>query len=747
MHPRYLLLLVLALPTLSTAQQIVVSPYLQLASPTEMTVRWETEQGSDTAVDYGPTAALGSMVVGESWASGGGTVLHRAVLTGLSPGATVHYVASSGSWASASTSFVVPTAAPDSVRLVAVSDMQRDSSNPDVFADLIADGVLPWMAANTDGELPDAVQAMLVPGDLVATGWSYPQWEEQFFTPAAPLMSRVPTYPVPGNHENDTDYFFDYFDLPLNGTPGYEEHWWSHDIGSVRVLGLDSNGGYLIDEQIQWLEGVLADSCADATVDFVIAQLHHPFKSELWTPGENPWTGLVVNRLEDWTSSCGKPSVHLFGHTHGYSRGQSRDHDHFWINVASAGGAIDYWGEWPQRDYEEFVVSQDEWGFVVMEMEGLNSDPTMRVRRIGRGNRDIAPANDTRDDVTVRTNNGPPESPSALAPQGDDAPRPEETTLVASAFVDPDGDLHGSTQWQIATSCDGFDTPSLDRWVQHRNEYLGSDLNADVDLTSLFVDTLASEVEYCWRVRYRDQSLRWSPWSAGQSFTTARASFTDNLLDNPGAEDGVAGWTVIEGEFESVQGGDCDAGEPHSGERFFAVGGVCDVSAFGAASQSVPLGLWSSQVNAGRATARLRGWMSDWGGDDEPAMQMIFLDGSDGELGRGVRMAMTEASWQQFTDTAPVPVGTARIEVRLEGTRNAGNDNDSYVDDLELQLQFAAETGDDDDAAGDDDDDDSADPVADGCGCAASGASPSAAWSLWVLCLVALSRRREPRRA
>jgi MYXO-CTERM domain-containing protein len=729
-------------PLSALAQQIVVAPYLQMATPGSMIVRWETDDGEDAAVDWGPTSALGSTVVGESWGSGGGTVLHRAELTGLTPGSTVFYVARSEAWSSDVTSFAVPASDPDAVRFIAVSDMQRDGANPTVFRDLIADGVLPWVAQNVGGELPEAVQAMLVPGDLVDTGWDYDTWVNEFFAPAAPLMSRVPTYPVPGNHEADTDYYFDYFDLPTNGTAGYEEHWWSHDVGRVRVVGLDSNAGYLIAPQIDWLEGVLATSCDDPAIDFVVAQLHHPFKSELWTPGENLWTGQVVTRLETFTSSCGKPSVHLFGHTHGYSRGQSRDHSHLWVNVASAGGAIDYWGEQPQADYDEFVVSQDDWGFVVLEAESAPT-PSLRLRRISRGNRDGARDNELRDEVTVRVVNDAPATPSSLAPAGGDTPAPEETLLVGSPYSDPDGDPHGSSHWQVATSCDGFEAPVVDRWVQHRNEFLGEDRAAGDDLTDLLVDSLGSETSYCWRVRYRDQALGWSAWSEPSAFVTARASFTDNLLDNPGAEEGLQGWEVLAGSVEALQGGECDAIEPHGGDRLFSVGGACDPTDFGAARQVVQVGLYADRLDAGRATARLGGWMSDWGGDDEPAMQLVFRDGAGEELGRGTRLAMRQASWQWFSEDVAGPPGTRGLEVRLEGTRNAGTDNDSYIDDLELRLRFAPiPSGDENDAGGED-----PDPAAQGCGCASSPAGgargPSGgAWGLAFLGMMGVLRRR-----
>ena len=135
------------------------------------------------------------------------------------------------------------------------------------------------------------------------------------------------------------------------------------------MIGLDSNSGYQIDAQLIWLETVLQDACYNDNIDFVFAQLHHPHKSELWTPGETNYTGDVIERMENFSDECGKPSIHFFGHTHGYSRGQSQDHEHLWVNVATAGGAIDYWGVWPQADYDEFTVTQDEWGFVLVEVQ------------------------------------------------------------------------------------------------------------------------------------------------------------------------------------------------------------------------------------------------------------------------------------------------------------------------------------------------------------------------------------------
>jgi hypothetical protein len=247
----------------------------------------------------------------------------------------------------------------------------------------------------------------------------------------------VPFYPVFGNHEQNTDYYIRYFHLPDNGSDGYEEHWYYTDYSNLRVIGLDSNGGYQVQEQLDWLEYVLIDACENDNIDFVFAQLHHPFKSELWTPGESNYTGDVIERMEDFSDECGKPSIHFFGHTHGYSRGQSQDHNHLWVNVATAGGAIDYWGEWPQADYEEFTVTQDEWGFVVVDVEA-GEDPKFELKRSSRGNEDVSRDNEIRDNIVIRFNNIVPEQPIGYLLE--DEQDPYNIILTASEFTDTDGD-------------------------------------------------------------------------------------------------------------------------------------------------------------------------------------------------------------------------------------------------------------------------------------------------------------------
>ncbi len=724
-----ILLLLLLLPSLAVAQELRVEPYLQVVTPTSATVRWETDSGEESTVEWGSDSTLGTATVGNWWASATGTSLHEVQLTGLTPGSKAWYRIVSGALTAGPYDFVTP-ALPEAeapVRLVAVSDMQRDSGNPTVFEEIIQQGVIPFTAAELGPDLPSEVSAVIVPGDLVDNGWSYGQFAEQFFEPAAPLLRHVPVYPVPGNHEADTPFFFDYFTLPDNGS---DEHWWFHDIGNVRVVGLDSNFGYTNKEQLDWLEATLDSTCQNDDIDFVFAQMHHPFKSELWLPGENLWSGSVVERMEAFTTECGKPSIHFFGHTHGYSRGQSRDHQHLWVNVATAGGNIDYWGEYAQRDYDEFVVSQDEWGFVLMEVEAGDA-PQFRLRRVSHGNEDLARDNEVRDDLTVRRFNQPPATPEALSPSADEPVPPDELLLVASSFSDPDGDSHQGSHFQVA-SCGDFENPVTETWVQDRNEYGGQDI-ATGELTDALVEGLLPETGYCWRLRYRDEGLTWSDWSPEQLFTTGASQFTANLLTNPGAEKGIEGWTPLFGPIESLAEGECDGLAPRSGERYFAVGGMCEDSVSVAeATQSRGLALWAGPIDAGRAAVRLRGWLSDWGGDDEPAMGLRIYDENDVVLAERDPIGVLSTDWTLVEIELDLPEGARRVEVRLIGTHESGDDSDCYFDDLELVLRFV-------DPEPEDDDDDSADDDPDAGGC--SACSDSSALVFLPLALLGWRRR------
>ena len=533
------------------AQNIVVKPYPQDVETTSLYLLWETDNSGISYIDWGNSPfSLTQTFTSTSISGSGNSRIHTVFVTGLSPDTKYYYQVRTGT---GQTSLVYPIRtipsknSEKSSRLVAISDMQRDGGNPNKFEEIVEQGIVPVLQNQGSGDLPDLVNALLIPGDLVATGGIYSEWADFFFTQADSLSPYTPIYPVLGNHEyflGGEANFKKYFHLPTNGTVGKEDEWWYKDISNIRIIGLNSNSGSSDQAtQLAWLQTVLDGACADTDIDFVFAELHHPHKSELWIAGENSFTGEVIAKMETFSTSCGKPSIHFFGHTHGYSRGQSIDHKHLWVNVATAGGNIDYWGEFAQNDYAEFVKSQSEYGFVVLDIEA-GSDPFFTLKRYSRGDEFTTQNNSLRDSISIKRFSSKPYTPLSLYPDNE-VVNPICLTLKGSDFYHATSDIHQASHWQIASSNIDFEgTIVHESWKQNENWYNEVNTQANDDLTDEFVSTnLSDNQSYYWRVRYRNDNLDWSDWSTTKTFTTGTStltSLTGNLLLNGNAESNLS---------------------------------------------------------------------------------------------------------------------------------------------------------------------------------------------------------------
>ena len=164
-------------------------------------------------------------------------------------------------------------------------------------------------------------------GDLVGDGNNILDWES-FFKVNRELMRNTPYFPVLGNHEKDSEYYFDFFDLPGN------ERYYEFSIGDVLFIMLDSEGAnyptpdYIEDENLphfwanklkpyfeaqkKWVEHTL-DLHKDAGFIFVFQ--HRPMYS------------IKQSRLEDaeeqrklWGDVFERNNVQVFfsGHDHHY---------------------------------------------------------------------------------------------------------------------------------------------------------------------------------------------------------------------------------------------------------------------------------------------------------------------------------------------------------------------------------------------------------------------------------------------
>ena len=161
-------------------------------------------------------------------------------------------------------------------------------------------------------------------GDLVDNGLDPDQWGV-FNEITAELMPITKFYPALGNHELNSQLYFDNFDLPNN------ERWYSVEIKNIHLTILDSNYETSVgSEQYNWLGTDLQS--IDDNIKFTIAIFHHPpFSTGPHTEDELGLRETFVPLLEQY-------GVNLVfsGHDHTYER--SLYNNTYYI-VAGGGGA------------------------------------------------------------------------------------------------------------------------------------------------------------------------------------------------------------------------------------------------------------------------------------------------------------------------------------------------------------------------------------------------------------------------
>lgn len=288
----------------------MVAPFLQYATTDSIRVVCETNAECKVTVRFGETADFDR----ESDAASDDKRIHSALLDGLAP-ETGHYyqvtatdLETQASVESKVLSFQTASLPETPYAFAVISDTQ---GNPAVSGKV---GELAW------GLRPNF---LVVPGDLVSTGTIKNEWVYQFFSSMNPLISRVPFYPVLGNHERNADHYYRYMDLPA------PEYYYSFRYGNAAFFMLDSNKEMGPDsEQYQWLEKqltALETEKESGKVVWTFVSFHHPAYSsdendygDLWK-GKSKWGDL---RIRPMTKLFDRFAVDIVwnGHIHSYER-------------------------------------------------------------------------------------------------------------------------------------------------------------------------------------------------------------------------------------------------------------------------------------------------------------------------------------------------------------------------------------------------------------------------------------------
>ncbi|TDJ07987.1 MAG: hypothetical protein E2O68_02735 [Deltaproteobacteria bacterium] len=500
------ILFALLLPTLAWANLFHVGPYLQRPGSNQMIVKWEADKNKSFSLKYGISKDQLNQIGTFSTEKLQGKkipphrALYKAQLKGLTSNKRYFYQISNGSEVSPIYSFKTFPQGKRNFSFLALSDGQNGYKATER---VVRESLMPHAFDNPTLTKGFPVEMALFAGDLVQNGASYGQWKKHFFDPLAPILKRIPVIPVIGNHEMDHRLYFSFFDLPENG---FKEHWYFFDLGNVRFIGLDTNTRYRKKVQLDWLKEVLDDAHKKG-IDFVVGYFHHPHESELWLLGNTKFSGKIQRVLEDFSIKSEIPTVHLCGHTHGYSRGHSLRANHSMITVASIGGKLDQWGKHRQRDYLEYLVSLDQYGWVMGEVEtGVN--PTLTFKRFSYGDAHSFYDMGIKDEFTLKRYNEAPNKPvikETLVKDGG-------LSVTGNEFVDPDSDGHLTTHLQISKN--NFKSVKYEDYIHFQNVYFGEDKNRHKSMTDIMVSRkLPVGKGYKARIRYRDKALGWSEWS------------------------------------------------------------------------------------------------------------------------------------------------------------------------------------------------------------------------------------------
>ncbi|WP_431687714.1 metallophosphoesterase [Hahella sp. NBU794] len=759
-------------PSSATAPDFIVQPYLQAPASDQMTVMFETGE-SNAEVWVRPFDGKGEFtrVSAESHSLDG--LVRKAPIHQLSSNTLYEYYVVTKvlgeQRATPRYAFKTWPQAGDGVeqaRVIALSDTQLDRDEyAKVLTNVVNQG---FLQHECDAAQPQTcaenIAAITISGDVVQVGGNRQNWREQLFGSLAAITPYVPLVTVPGNHDYYSDaelrLYRSYMAPPENGSIGYEDKWYYLDYMDLRLVGLDSytisgaHGAFNRDTlavQRQWLKETLNDAEVQGK-HFVLGMFHHGCLSEMWNVGESIGSCEMVAELEQYSARTGAVTGHLFGHTHAYSRGQSRDVNHLWLNAASASGYIEPLDDADHqakqiRDYDTFEISRSEFGYNLLTFH-FGDAPTMTLER-KKGGFDGDTEFSVVDSLTFSVEDNI-NLPLVTAGTGEqDASAVELGVQVAMP------DAVRAVHWQVSESPE-FDGAVYDIWGNrtrrqnlyygpadevegdHESGYVAIDTQADADIFNLQLSDMlsASSVRvggddyyrwnkryseqnthtssydayagqsrpelalrpgttWYWRARVRDEHMNWSAWSDVASFDIA-GTRTDNLILNGDAEAGdMSGWNLQKGMMNAITANDNGGFGPAEGTYYFAGRGFGK----GAPSdcceeqviQEIDLSAYATEIDAGDAYAEFSAMLSTWSGADEPRLQLIALDADGAALawaGDDVLTSKSSQSWEARQVSGQLPSGARTLRVSMGGVRKAGNDNDVYFDDLKLFLYY-----------------------------------------------------------
>jgi acid phosphatase type 7 len=524
--------------------QAQINPYLQTPAPTSVYISWHSNDTSFTKIRYGLSDTTLDNVTTGSFQNISGKHWHTVRLSGLTPDTRYYYRCISGTDSSSVYPFrshPLPGTSGRHIRFVIFGDSRYNDTIPSILGEL-CQSVEQTLQSKYGNAWCDSVNLVMHTGDIVWSGRDIGRFENEYFSKLANLSCSLPFMVAIGNHEHESAYYFDYMkyedftDSAVAGT-AYNERFYSFPVAGCKFVVLNSNEK-IIGAPIQktWLNKVLTESDADSGINLVFTFAHHPWHTEIWTEGNTDSVDIVFYR--EFVKFY-KMVQYSYGHAHDFEMGAIVDTNstnpvmHDFRTVLAGGGGAELTRYFSGSvDYPEIQETVDDYNYVIMD---INVDDRSYVAEAYTLGKPEHPLNQVLDTWHFRMNQAPPQKPVA---------NPVSTSnpviLSASAMIGSDSCM--SSWFEITDTQGNYSSPVLSK-RRDRADIFGNtgspnfipiNKNAGIDLTSLEVpdSILTPGKPYWFRVKYRDDNLKWSPWSDDVNLHSAGIIELDFSSDN-----------------------------------------------------------------------------------------------------------------------------------------------------------------------------------------------------------------------
>ncbi len=316
-------------------------PYVQKLRQTEMTIVWECDSSFSGTVFYG----IDNNLEMRADTKGLGSV-KKVTLKNLVPESTYSYQVEVNGFKSKIGNFRTAVKDGSPFTFAAYGDNKNGPFNHKKIADLIL-SYKPLFVSNN--------------GDLVERGYVFKQWDKLFFTPAKEMIASIPLIPAIGNHEENSEYYYNYFCIPNN------KAWHSFNLNGAHFVVINTDEDFMEEdgEQITWLKNDLKNNNSEWTFAF-----HHvpPF-----TSGGNYYSRsrIDVKNILHPIYEQYKVDMVITGHDHHYERSKpvvsdNGEHGVTYIVGGNGGTSMRYIG----KPKEFSLKSTRTFGFALIEIEG-----------------------------------------------------------------------------------------------------------------------------------------------------------------------------------------------------------------------------------------------------------------------------------------------------------------------------------------------------------------------------------------